>query len=133
MKINREIRRLSRGMLRASFNDGELDQGKIASLVESLIQKKPRHYIAILENYKRLVRLEVEKRHAQIESAGDLSPEVRSQIVASLQRKYGPDLTTEFIVSPELLGGLRIHVGSDVWDGSVRNRLHRLQQNLAGP
>jgi F-type H+-transporting ATPase subunit delta len=131
MKINREIRRLSRAMLRASFTDGQLDQGKIASLVQSLIEKKPRNYLHILENYKRLVRLEVEKRRARIESAAELAPEVRSQIVASLQRKYGPDLTTEFAVTPELLGGLRIHVGSDVWDGSVRERLRRLEEELA--
>jgi F-type H+-transporting ATPase subunit delta len=131
MKINREIRRESREMVRASFTDGQLDQGKITSLVQSLVEKKPRHHLAILENYKRLVRLEVEKRHARIESAGELASEVRSQIVASLQRKYGNDLTTEFVVSPELLGGLRIRVGSDVWDGSVRNRLERLEHNLA--
>jgi F-type H+-transporting ATPase subunit delta len=131
MKINRDIRRASREMLRASFTDGQLDQGKIASQVQSLIERKPRYHVAILENYKRLVRLEVEKRHARIESAGELVPEIRSQIVASLQRKYGSHLTTEFAVVPELLGGVRIRVGSDVWDGSVRNRLQRLEENLA--
>ncbi|MDB6147584.1 MAG: atpH [Spartobacteria bacterium] len=131
MKINREIRRLSREMLRASFTDGQLDRGKIGLLMESLIEKKPRHYVSILENFKRLVRLEVAKRHALIESADELTPAVRSQTIASLQRKYGRDLTTEFAIKPELLGGLRIHVGSDVWDGSVLNRLRRLQQDLA--
>jgi F-type H+-transporting ATPase subunit delta len=39
-------------------------------------------------------------------------------------------LTTEFAVNPALLGGMRIRVGSDVWDSSVRNRLERLQQQL---
>jgi F-type H+-transporting ATPase subunit delta len=131
MKINREIRRISKEMLRASFTDGQLDQGKIGALVQSLIEKKQRNYIPILENYKRLLRLEVEKRHAKIESAGELVPEVRAQIVSSLQQKYGSDLTTEFVLSPELLGGLRIRVGSDVWDGSVRNRLQRLEESLA--
>ena len=131
MKINKEIRRLSRELLRASFTDGQLDQGKIASVLQSLIEKKPRHYIAVLENYKRLLRLEVEKRRARIESASELTPEVSSGIVSNLQRKYGQYLTTEFRVNPELLGGLRIHVGSDVWDGTVRNRLQRLEQDLA--
>ena len=131
MKINKEIRRLSRELLRASFTDGQLDQGKIASVLQSLIEKKPRHYIAVLENYKRLLRLEVEKRHARIESARELTPEVSSGIVSNLRRKYGQDVTTEFLVNPELLGGLRIRVGSDVWDGTVRNRLERLKQNLA--
>ena len=118
-------------MLRASFTDGQIDQGKIKSLVQSLVEKKPRHHVAILENYKRLLRLEIEKRHARIESAGELASDVRQQIVASLQRKYGNDLTTEFVVNPELLGGLRIRVGSDVWDGSVSNRLQRLENDLA--
>jgi F-type H+-transporting ATPase subunit delta len=131
MKINKEIRRLSRDLLRASFTDGRLDQGKIASLVQSLTEKKPRHYIAVLENYKRLLRLDVEKRHARIESASELTPEVSSGIVSNLRRKYGQDVTTEFLVNPELLGGLRIRIGSDVWDGTVRNRLERLKQNLA--
>jgi F-type H+-transporting ATPase subunit delta len=50
--------------------------------------------------------------------------------VANLKKKYGGDLTAEFVVNPQLLGGMRIRVGSDVWDGSVRNRLERLQQQL---
>ena len=130
MKINKEIRQNSRALLRASFTDGQLDRGKIGSLVESLIARKPRHYIDILENYKRLLRLEVEKRSAKVESASELNPETSSQLVNDLKRKYGQDLTAEFTVNPELLGGMRIRVGSDVWDGTVRNRLDRLQQQL---
>ena len=130
MKINKEIRQRSRKLLRDSFTDGQLDRGRIGSFVQSLIEKKPRHYIAILQNYKRLIRLEEEKRHARIESASELSSDIDSRIVRNLKQKYGNDLTTEFIVNPQLLGGMRIRVGSDVWDGSVRNRLERLRQQL---
>ena len=130
MKTNKEIRRLSREMLRASFTDGQLDRGKVASIVQSLIEKKPRHCIDILQNYKRLLRLEFEKRHATIESAAELSPEMREQIVSTLKRKYGADLTTEFVVNPQLIGGMRVRLGSDVWDGSVQNRLQRLAQQI---
>jgi F-type H+-transporting ATPase subunit delta len=130
MKINKEMRQLSREMLRASFTDSQLDRGKIASLVQSLIAKRPRHFIPILGNYKRLLRLEVEKRHAKIESASELNEQTSSKIVAKLKQRYGDDLTAEFIVDPMLLGGMRVRVGSDVWDGTVRNRLERLQQQL---
>ncbi len=130
MKINKEIRQLSREMLRASFTDGQIDRGKITSLVQSLIARKPRRYLDILQYYKRLVRLEIEKRHARIESSTEVSPETSARIVESLKKKRGRDLTTEFVVNPELLGGVRIRVGSDVWDGSVRNRLERLQKQL---
>ena len=130
MKINKEIRRLSREMLRASFTDSQLDPGRIASLVDSLIARKPRHYIEVLKNYRRLLRLELEKRRARIETASELDATTSSELLTNLKRKYGSDLRTEFVVNPELLGGLRIRVGSDVWDGTVRNRLERLQQEL---
>ena len=130
MKVNKEIRRVSREMLRASFTDGQLDSGRIGSLVDSVIARKPRNYVGILKNYRRLLRLELEKRRARIDSASEVDPAVKSEIVASLQNKYGSDLSSEFLVNPELLGGMRIRVGSDVWDGTVRNRLERLQQQL---
>src|SRR6201984_3781274 len=130
MKINREIRQLSREMLRASFTDGQLDPGRISSLVDSLIAKKPRHYVDVLKNYRRLLRLELEKRQATIETANEMDSATSSELVSNLKKKYGSALETEFVVNPELLGGMRIRVGSDVWDGTVRNRLERLQQEL---
>jgi F-type H+-transporting ATPase subunit delta len=130
MKITKEIRQSAKQLLRASFTDGQLDSGRISTLVKSLIEKKPRHYIQALEAYQRLLRLEIEKRTATIESATELSRETGQQIVDNLKRKYGSDLAARFVVTPDLLGGMRIRVGSDVWDSSVRNRLHRLQQTL---
>ncbi len=130
MKINKEIRQLSREMLRASLTDGQLDRQKIGSLVDSIIRRKPRHYIDVLKNYRRLLRLESEKRSARIDTASEVDSSIRSELVANLKKKYGSDLTADFVVDPRLLGGMRIRVGSDVWDGTVRGRLERLQQQL---
>ena len=41
----------------------------------------------------------------------------RQQIMENLQRKYGTDLTSEFVTVPELLGGLRVRVGVGVGVG----------------
>jgi F-type H+-transporting ATPase subunit delta len=130
MKINKETRQLSKSLLRSSFTDGRLNNGRIASLVKTLLDKKPRHYLKVLDAYKRLLRLEMEKRSATIETASELPSQAGAELVANLKRKYGNDLATRFVVNKELLGGMRIRVGSDVWDSSVRNRLHRLQQQL---
>jgi F-type H+-transporting ATPase subunit delta len=130
VKISKDIRQLSRKLVRDSYVDGALDRDKINSIVRAIIEKKPRNYIHLLENYQRLLRLEVEKRRATIESAGELDPEAGRQIVAGLEKKYGRALTIEYVVNPALLGGVRVRVGSDVWDSSVRNRLERLQQEL---
>jgi F-type H+-transporting ATPase subunit delta len=130
MKLNKEVRQIGREMLRGSFTDGQLDRGRIASLVQSVISRKPRRYIDILHYYKRLLRLEIERRHAKIESATQLAPEAAIKVVEKLKKKYGADLTSEFVVDPTLLGGMRVRVGSDVWDGTVRTRLQRLEQEL---
>jgi F-type H+-transporting ATPase subunit delta len=130
MQVKKEVRQIARKMLRASFTDSQLDRGRIASVVDSILAKKPRNCLKILEYYKRLLRLEAEKRHARIETTTALEPQIASQISLNLARRYGTDLTTEFATNPALLGGMRIRVGSDVWDSSVRNRLERLQQQL---
>ena len=130
MKINKETRQMAKGFLHASFADGRLDHGRVGSLVKSLIEKKPRNYLKVLDAYKRLLRLEVEKRSALIETATPLESAAREEMIQNLKQKYGGDLAATFAVVPELLGGMRVRVGSDVWDSSVRNRLQRLQQQL---
>ena len=130
MKITKEARRLSRQLFRLSLTDGALDRAKVSSIVQTVISEKPRHYVGALEDFQRLIRLEMAKRHAVIESAVALSPETGESIVSNLKQKYGQDLTTEFTVNPELIGGMRIKLGSDVWDGSVKNRLARLQEQF---
>ena len=99
-------------------------------MVQAVINEKPRHYLDVLKDYQRLVRLEVEKRHAVIESATPLNSSLGDQIVNALRARYGDDLTTEFRTNPELLGGLRIKIGNNVLDGSVRSRLNRLQEKF---
>jgi F-type H+-transporting ATPase subunit delta len=130
MRLNKEARKVCRQLFRTSFTNGKLDSGKAAALVQSIVETKPRHYLDILKDYQRLIRLEVERGHAVVESSAPLAPENAAKVQADLQSKFGADLTTEFKVTPELLGGLRIKIGSDVWDGSVRNRIERLNQQL---
>ena len=51
-------------------------------------------------------------------------------IQADLARVYGPGLNTSFALNLDLIGGVRIRVGSDVYDGSVRARLAALAARL---
>jgi F-type H+-transporting ATPase subunit delta len=131
MKLTKEVRKVSKDLFQASFTGGRLDAGKVRGFVSEVVAGKPRHYVDILKNYQRLIRLELEKRHAVIESATTLSQETSEHVLRDLRSKYGEGLTTDFRVNSNLIGGLRIRVGSDVWDGSVRGRLDRLDQELA--
>jgi F-type H+-transporting ATPase subunit delta len=60
-----------------------------------------------------------------------LLPAIQADLQASLSKKYGRTLNLEFQTRPDLLGGIRIKVGSDVWDGSVKARLEGLASSLA--
>ena len=127
MKIPKEARKVSRELFKASFKDGALDLDRIRFVSRRLGETKPRHYLSILQNFTRLIRLELASRHAYIESATDLEPSVREQLERELRAKHGQDLTVEFKTVPALLGGLRIKIGNNVFDSSVRERLHRLE------
>jgi F-type H+-transporting ATPase subunit delta len=127
MKLDKDSRKLSKQLFAASFADGQLDDKRVAAVAKEIVEKKPRNALGILKEFQRLVRLEVEKHHAIIECAVALDSSMKRQLTTNLRAKYGKDLSTEFVVSPDLLGGLRIKVGSDVIDGSVKERLRRLE------
>lgn len=132
MKITKEANRAARQLLRACVDaNGRLHASRIKAVIKKLSESKARGYLGIISAFERLVRLELQKRRATIESATLLSTELRDQLRSDLQKKYGEDLEFEFNVNPELLGGLRVQVGSHVWDGSVRAKLETLRNNLA--
>jgi F-type H+-transporting ATPase subunit delta len=131
MKTSKEARKVSRDLFRASLINGRLDANRVRLIGKQVVDTKPRHYAGILKEYQRMIRLELAKRHARIESAVELSPDEREKLQSTLRTKHGQDLSTEFVVVPELLGGLRIQIGSSVFDSSVRERLNRFEAALA--
>ncbi len=56
-----------------------------------------------------------------------LPPDVRAQLEAGVARLYGTGIATSFAEDPALLGGVRVSVGSDVYDGSVKGGLAALE------
>jgi len=130
MKISREARRMARELFRFSLVDGRLNAGRVSGISERLVAQKPRAYLQVLKELTRLVRLELDRRHAIVESASPLDETSATNIANTLRQNFGSDITTEFRTSPGLLGGLRIKLGSDVWDGSISSRLAALSQQL---
>ena len=126
MTSPREARKTARSLFRGCLADGRLDAARVRAVTDALASEKPRGYLAILQSFARLVRLELERRHVVIESAAPLTESEMNNLRADIIRTHGSDLTFDTAVRPELIGGLRVRVGSDVWDGSVRARLEAL-------
>ena len=126
MKISKRARRDAKQLFRSCVLNGLLDDDRVRQTVQQIIAQKPRGYLAILTHFQRLVKLDVARRTARIESAIQLPEGLSTAIQASLARRYGPGLTVSFAQKQDLIGGLRVQVGSDVYDGSIRARLAEL-------
>ena len=130
MKINKQARREAKQLFRFCLVHGLLDENRVRNVVQHLVAAGRRDCPAILSHFRRLVRLEIVRRTATVESAAPLPPDLQDGIEAGLKRRYGPGLSTAFAHRPALIGGMRIQVGSDVYDGSVRAGLEALEQSF---
>ena len=130
MKISKQSRREAKELFRACLVNGLLDDNRVRQAVGKVAEAKPRGYVAILSHFERLLKLEVDRRTARVESPVPLPPELQSDLRSKLGRIYGPGLDLSFTQNQALLGGLRIKVGSDVYDGSIQSRLAALQEGF---
>jgi F-type H+-transporting ATPase subunit delta len=130
MRANKRARREAKELFRGCAVNGVLDENRVRQTVQHVAAAGRHDSPAILSHFCRLLKLELARRTATIESATPLPADLRVAVEAGLTRLYGPGLTTAFAYRPALVGGLRIQVGCDVYDGSVRARLDTLQESF---
>jgi F-type H+-transporting ATPase subunit delta len=130
MKISKQAQREARQLFRSCLVNGVLDEARARQTVNLLAELQPRGYVEILSRLHRLVQLDVAKRTVHIDSAVDLSPAQKTAIEARLSARYGNALEIFYATQPALIGGLRVQVGSDLYDGTVKTRLDNLQQSF---
>ncbi|HYV27738.1 MAG TPA: F0F1 ATP synthase subunit delta [Candidatus Eisenbacteria bacterium] len=130
MKITKQARRDAKQLFQACKVNGLLDEGRARLSVQAVIAKKPRGYVAILSHFQRLVKIDLERRTARVESAAPLSGAMEASLRASLAQRYGGGLNIAFSQNPALIGGLRVQIGSDVFDGSIQARLNALAESF---
>jgi len=130
MKTSKQADREAKQLFRFCLLNGSLDEGRVRRVIERVIESKRRGYLVLLSRFHRLLRLDRDRRFAEVESAAPLPADLRSSVEAGLLRMYGPGLNIQFAHLPSLIGGIRIRVGSDVYDGSVRSELAALERSF---
>jgi len=130
MISNKQAKREARQLFRLCLVNSLLDENRVRQVVQRIIVAGRRNSRGILAEFVRLVRLDCAKHAATIESATPLSAELQEATQGSLTRLYGPGLTTLFFCRPSLIGGMRIQVGSNVYDGTVQAGLAALQKRF---
>ena len=130
MKISKRAKREAKQLFRLCLTNGVLDENRVRQVVQHLVAAGRRECPAILSHFVRLVKLDLARHTATIESATPLPADFQAAIEAGLTRRYGRGLATAFAHRPALIGGMRIQVGSDVYDGSVRAGLAALERSF---
>jgi F-type H+-transporting ATPase subunit delta len=67
---------------------------------------------------------------ADVTSSRELSAEERATLTAALTKRTGKKIEARFHEDKSLVGGAVVRVGSTVYDGSVREQLTRLREQL---
>jgi len=130
MKGSKQSRREAKQLFKSCHVDGALDEGRVRQAVALLIEKKPRGYFGILQELQRLVKLDVSSRSASVESAVALTDAQQQSVRESLSRLKEGEVTVEFAENANLIGGMRVKIGDDVFDGSVKTRLAGLSESF---
>jgi len=128
MQPNKQSRREAKRLFRVCFVEGAFDEPSAERTAKAVAAGGARDRLAVLAHFLRLVKLDLAMRTAHVESATALTAELRTEITAALARRYGPALTTTFVERASLIGGVRIQVGCDLYDGSVLASLAALEK-----
>jgi F-type H+-transporting ATPase subunit delta len=130
MKISKRAQRDARQLFHSCQVNGLLDESRVRQAVALVLARKPRRYIEILSRLLRLVKLDLERRTARVESTAVLPDDLQTDVANRIKKIYGEGMSLTFDRNPALFGGLCVKVGSDVYDGSIRTRLEKLEQSF---
>jgi F-type H+-transporting ATPase subunit delta len=130
MKISKQAQRDARQLFRSCQSNGLLDENRVRQAVRLLSEKKPRGFAEILSRLYRLVKLDQEQHAASVESAAPLTGDLQNEVTNEIKKRYGNGVNVLFTENPALIGGLRIQIGSDLYDGSVKTRLDKLEESF---
>jgi F-type H+-transporting ATPase subunit delta len=123
MHMVRQARRDATRLWQLCLVNGRPDAARVRNVVDGLIGTHRGGAAAVRFHFLRLVRLDAARWSARVATATPLDADVRAAIETTIASRYGTAIETTFAVDPQLIGGMRLTVGSDVYDGSIRARL----------
>ncbi len=113
-----EVAKVALAPVVANFLRTVLENGRLAALP------------LMAEQFQALVQARVGVSEARITSAFEVSDAQVADILVPLEKRFGRKLTAKVDIDPELIGGVRVVVGDEVLDTSVKARLERMKSAL---
>lgn len=112
--------------------DGKVEQVTVELAVASCYGIGGRGFHASLDHLIEAAAAARDEAVAYVTVARPLDESGERTLAAKLSLVYGRTVGVKITVDPAIIGGIRVQVGSDLWDGSVSRRLDEARQALAG-
>ena len=120
------LKKYAKKLVRISMDKGHVSLERVRGVINALNMDPPRQFKRILNYYAFYLEIEMRRTAAQINYAGTLDQESIKKIQMMLSQFYGERIDVVANEDPSLISGIRIHIGDDVWDTSVRGALDEL-------
>lgn len=86
----------------------------------------------VIRAFNQLVSNHKGETTAEVTSAHPLGDDQVAALAQQLRSRVGRDVAIELKVDPSILGGLKVKIGSQLIDSSIRTRLNTLAQAMKG-
>jgi F-type H+-transporting ATPase subunit delta len=126
MAAAKQTKQLARQLFRLSLVDGRISEAQVAGVLAYIEKAAPRHPLQLLKLYHRAIATEFAKSRAIVEHAGPVAEATLRLIEGAMSQKYHRPVTAVARPNPALLAGLRVRVGSDLYESTVAGQLAAL-------
>ncbi|MET0263804.1 MAG: F0F1 ATP synthase subunit delta [Rariglobus sp.] len=126
MRGDKKTKLLAKQLFKLSVVNGTVSPEQVAGVLGYIEKTSPQRPLVLLKYYHQLIATELAKSRAVVEHAGPITDFTLKQIEAAMTKKYQRPVTATAKSNPALLAGLRVRVGSDVYESSVAGQLATL-------
>jgi F-type H+-transporting ATPase subunit delta len=126
MRADKKTKALAKQLFKLSVVNGAVSPEQVAGVLGYIEKVAPRNSLGLLKLYRSAIVTELAKSHARVEHAGPLSDSALSLIASAMTKKYARPVTATAQANPKLLAGLRVRIGSDVYESTVSGQLATL-------
>ncbi len=126
MRADKKTKLLAKQLFKLSLVNGAVSPEQVAGVLGWVERTAPRQAIALLKLYHGYIATELAKSRALVEHAGPVTDATLRMIEGAMTQKYKRPITASARPNPALLAGLRVRVGSDVYESSVAGQLAAL-------
>jgi len=127
MSSRRKIAELAHQLFQLSLDHGVVSAERVTGVLAWVEKHKPASASAVLRAYRRLVEADLGRRRAVIEYAGEVAPATFAAIAAAMSQRFGRTIEAVPVSRPELIAGMRVRVGDNVFENNVVSQLAALQ------